>query len=307
MAEITLRQLRYFATLSRVLQYRRAAQQLGISQPSLSLQISALEEAVGAPLLERKRNGLILTPAGRDVAVRALHILAEVDGLMHRPLSAHEGLSGTLRLGSSPSIAPYLMPRVLRKLHEIYPDFRLIIRDGPSKALIEDLLAGTHDLILTQAPVGHDDVRFYPLFREPLLLAVDHGNPLAQQTSARLEDLSALTFITLDPAYTLHRQIKDLSELSGAQLRQDFEGTSLDALRQMVALGMGVTLLPALYSRSEVERADSDVCTIPLAPPRMRQIGLAWRRSSGEPAAFLEMSQQISQVARAEFSGCVRF
>jgi LysR family hydrogen peroxide-inducible transcriptional activator len=140
-----------------------------------------------------------------------------------------------------------------------------------------------------------------------LLLAVDQGNLLAQRKSARLEDLSALTFITLDPAYTLHRQIKGLSELTGAQLRQDFEGTSLDTLRQMVALGMGVTLLPALYSRSEVERVDSDVYTMPLVPARMRQIGLAWRRSSGEPAAFLVMAQQITQVARAQFSGCTRF
>lgn len=140
-----------------------------------------------------------------------------------------------------------------------------------------------------------------------MLLAVDQGNPLAQQRSARLEDLFALTFITLDPAYTLHHQIKDLSEPSGAQFRQDFEGTSLDVLRQMVALGMGVTLFPAIYSKSEVERADSDVCTIPLVPPRMRQIGLAWRCSSGEPAAFLVMAQQISLVARAAFSGCVKF
>ncbi|NVO29150.1 LysR family transcriptional regulator [Donghicola sp. C2-DW-16] len=306
MAEITLRQLRYFGTLARVLQYRRAAQQLGISQPSLSLQIASLEEAVGAQLLERKRNGLILTPAGRDVAERAFHILAEVDGLMHRPVSAQSGLSGTLRLGSSPTIAPYLMPRVLKRLHETYPEFRLIIRDGPSKGLIEELLAGKHDLILTQTPVSSDDVRFYPLFREPLLLAVEHDNPLAGHKSATLQDLSALTFITLEPAYTLHRQIKDLSELSGAKLREDFEGTSLDALRQMVSLGMGVTLVPALYSRSEVERADSDVCTIPLSPPRMRQIGLAWRKSSGEPPAFIEMATQIRDVARAEFADCLK-
>lgn len=306
MAEITLRQLRYFAVLARVLQYRRAAQQLGISQPSLSLQINALEEAVGAQLLERKRNGLILTPAGRDVAQKAIGILAEVDGLLHRSVSGESSLSGTLRLGSSPTIAPYLMPRVLRQLHEKYPNFKLIIRDGPSKELIEDLLAGRHDLILTQAPVGHDEVSFYPLFREPLLLAVDTRNALALSKSARAQDLSTLTFIALDPAYTLHRQIKDLCELSGAKLRMDFEGTSLDALRQMVSLGMGVTLLPALYSKSEVERPDSDVCTIPLNPPRMRQIGLAWRRSSGQPAAFIEMAEQIREVARTEFANCIK-
>ena len=128
MTEITLRQLRYFAVLARVLQYRRAAQQLGISQPSLSLQINALEEAIGAQLLERKRSGLILTPAGRDVAQKAIGILAEVDGLMHRSRSGESGLGGTLRLGSSPTIAPYLMPRVLRRLHEEHPDLKLIIR-----------------------------------------------------------------------------------------------------------------------------------------------------------------------------------
>lgn len=306
MTEITLRQLRYFAVLARVLQYRRAAQQLEMSQPSLSLQINALEEAIGAQLLERKRSGLILTPAGRDVAQKAIGILAEVDGLMHRSTSGESGLGGTLRLGSSPTIAPYLMPRVLRRLHEKYPELKLIIRDGPSKDLVEDLLAGKHDLILTQAPVGHDEVSFHPLFREPLLLAVDTASPLARSKSARLQDLSSLTFITLDPAYTLHRQIKDVCELAGAKLRMDFEGTSLDALRQMVSLGMGVTLVPGLYSRSEVERADSDVCTIPLSPPRLRQIGLAWRKSSGTPVAFVEMAEHIRDVARSEFADCVK-
>lgn len=306
MAEITMRQLRYFAVLARALQYRRAAQQLGISQPSLSLQINALEEAVGAQLLERKRNGLILTPVGRDVAKKAIGILAEVDGLLHRSVSGGSGLIGTLRLGSSPTIAPYLMPRVLRRLHEKYPKFKLIIRDGPSKELIEDLLAGKHDLILTQAPVPQVDVRFYPLFREPLLLALETGNTLSQSKNARVEDLSPLTFIALDPAYTLHHQIKDLCELSGARLRSDFEGTSLDALRQMVSLGMGATLLPALYSKSEVERVDGNVCTIPLSPPRLRQIGLAWRKASGEPEAFVEMAQQICNVARTEFTDCVK-
>lgn len=131
MPEITLRQLRYFAVLSSVLQYRGAARQLGISQPSLSLQIAALEKALDTRLVERRRSGLILTPAGRDTAAQAKRILQDIERLSQTAGTSGNALEGTLRLGSSPTIGPYLLPRVLRRLHQSFPDLKLVIRDAP--------------------------------------------------------------------------------------------------------------------------------------------------------------------------------
>ena len=305
MSDITLRQIRYFSTLSATLQYRRAARQLGISQPSLSLQINALEDAIGARLVERRRNGLILTPVGRAAAAQAEKILREVETMEYIAGPSHAALSGTLRLGASPTIGPYLLPRVLRTLHQTYPDLKLVIRDGPPKELSEDLMAGRYDMILTQLPLTGDEARVQTLFREPLNLAVPRDHRLAERGQVVLADLAGESVLSLSPAYTLYGQVSGLCAASGATLRDEFEGTSLDALRQMVSLGMGVTLLPALYAGSEVRPPDADVAVIPLKPRMYRQIGLAWRVASGQPPAFVQFAEIIRDVVGSDFAHSV--
>lgn len=305
MSDITLRQIRYFLVLSTALQYQRAARQLGISQPSLSQQINALETTIGTRLIERRRRGLILTPAGRDAAAKAAGILRDVEGLTHLAQPTDTGLHGTLRLGSSPTIGPYLLPRVLRHLHASYPDMKLVIRDGPPRELSEDLVAGRHDMILTQLPIPGDDIRVQTLFREPLVLALATDHPLAHRRRVRAADLAGANILSLSPAYALHRQVAELAQRSQAVLRDDFEGTSLDALRQMVSLGMGLTLLPALYAQSEVKPSDADVATVSTQPALHRQIGLAWRATSGQPLVFSKFGDLIRQVVSDEFAALV--
>ncbi len=305
MTQITLRQIRYFAVLAKALQFRRAAEQLGISQPSLSLQIDAFETALGTQLVERRRNGLILTMAGRAAALRADQILGQVDALEQVARPTEGALSGTLRLGTSPTLGPYLLPRALRHLHQLHPELKLVIRDAAPKELTEDLMAGRHDLILTELPVARAETHVVDLFREPLLLAVSHSHPLAQAEMVRHADLVAESMISLSADFLLHRQILDLCETVGATLRDEFEGTSLDALRQMVSLEMGVTLLPALYVDSEVNRTGSDVAALVLRPPLYRQIGLVWRSTSGQPRAFQTLAGIIREVARSEFGALV--
>lgn len=305
MAEITLRQIRYFVALSKALQYQAAARQLGISQPSLTIQIKALEEAVGGRLVERKRGGLILTPLGRDVVVQAENVLGEVEALTFLGQPEDERLSGTLRLGSSPTVGPYLLPRVLRRLHAIYPDLKMVIRDGPPRALSEGLSAGQHDMILSQLPLPEDDLRVQSLYREPLSLAVPRDHALTTKESVSARDLAGESMLSLSAAYAMNRQIAAFAQSAGAVLREDFEGTSLDALRQMVSLGMGITLLPALYVQSEVRLADPDVVTLPVRPAQSRTIGLAWRISSGQPPAFVKIGTFIRQIVKEEFADVV--
>ncbi|SDD76975.1 hydrogen peroxide-inducible genes activator [Ruegeria marina] len=300
--DITLRQLTYFSTLVAAGQYRRAARSLGISQPSLSLQIAALEKAIGARLIERRRSGLILTPEGRDVSELVARILREVDALTLYTSPMRDNMSGTLRLGSTPTIGPYLLPRVLRQLHRQFPKLKLAIRDGAPQELTEDLVAGRYDMILTQLPVGRDDIKVAALFREPLELAVDPDHRLAAAGQVRQFDLAGETMLSLSPAYALHRQIQVLCQNAGAHLSTEFEGTSLDALRQMVSLGMGITLLPALYVASEVRARQADVTTRPLRPAMHRTVGLAWRAASGKPPAIDRFTDLMRQVIREEMS-----
>lgn len=300
--ELTLRQLTYFSTLVAAGQYRRAARSLGISQPSLSLQIAGLEKALGAQLLERRRSGLILTPEGRDVSEIVARILREVEALALYSSPMRDNMSGTLRLGSTPTIGPYLLPRVLRQLHKRFPRLKLAIRDGAPRELTEDLVAGRYDMILTQLPIGREDITVAPLFREPLELAIDPDHGLNGAARIRQSDLAGETMLSLSPAYALHRQIQDLCQNAGARLSTEFEGTSLDALRQMVSLGMGITLLPALYVASEVRPPRADVLTRPLRPAMHRTVGLAWRTASGTPPAIERFTDLTRQVIREELA-----
>ncbi|MFU8778510.1 MAG: LysR substrate-binding domain-containing protein, partial [Roseovarius sp.] len=248
--DVTLRQLRYFIALTETGHYRKAAERVGVSQPSLSQQILGLETALGMTLVERGHRGAILTPGGREVLAHARKIMEQAEVLGSLAQSTREGMAGTIRLGASPTLGPYFLPYVVRRLRRNYPGLKLIIRDAAPTVLQEELLEGRHDLILTQLPLHSGDIAVERLFREPLKLAVAQDHPLAGKAAARDEDLAGQDILALPRGYPLHAQMVALCEEVGAQLRQDYEGSSLDALRQMTALNMGICFLPALYVQS---------------------------------------------------------
>ena len=302
----TLKQLRYFAALTETGHYRKAAERMGISQPSLSLQISNLEDILKLKLVERGRAGVVLTPSGREVLARTHRILAEAHALADISERMKTGLAGTIRLGSSPTLGPYLLPNVIKLLHEEYPELRLFIRDAAPQDLLDDLLTGQHDLILTQLPVNSSDVTVMRLFREPLRLAVARDHPLAERAEALDKDLCGESILSLSSRFTLHSQVADLARELGASIRQDYEGTSLDALRQMVAMNMGVTFLPALYTESEIPEQIGDVALVPFRKGRLtRSIGLVWRKASGSDKGYRAFAGVISAVAKSRFAGLV--
>ncbi len=302
----TLRQLQYFRALAETGHYRKAAERVGISQPSLSLQIKNLEEVLKLTLVERGRAGAMLTPEGREVLTKAQTILADVAALQETSKRMKAGLAGTISLGSSPTLGPYLLPSVLRNLHQMYPDLRLVIRDGAPTDLLDDLLRGSHDLILTQLPVQSTDVTVLRLLREPLHLAVALDHPLARKTAAGDKDLAGETVLALSGRFVLHRQVAQLANEVGAHLRADYEGTSLDALRQMAAMNMGVTFLPALYAHSEIPQPGGDVALVPYRRGGFsRSIGLVWRKSSGHHAAFEIFADLIRTTAKNSFKSLI--
>lgn len=295
----TLRQLDYFRALADAGSFRKAAERAGVSQPSLSQQIANLEGILGAPLVERGRGGAVLTAAGREVRARIDLILEEVGALAKLAEQTRAGLVGTYRLGASATFGPYLLPSVVRRLHADHPELRLYIRDGQPRALLEDLQSGRLDMVLTQLPVLSSELHVTRLYREPLQLAVAQDHPLARRQNAQDTDLSGETLLVLSNGFSLHAQLVELAREMGATLRQDYEGSSLDAIRQMVAMNMGITLLPALYAHSEVEQPDGDVALVPFRRGRVtRSIGLVARRSSRIPPIFAEV---IRDVVRTDF------
>ncbi|MBJ3764588.1 LysR family transcriptional regulator [Maribius pontilimi] len=306
-ADFTLRQLTYFLALCEARHYRRAAERVGVSQPSLSQQIVALEEALGLELVERGQRGAVLTPHGRTMLEQARRIVDEADTLRALAQDAREGFGGTIRFGSTPTLGPYLLPHVMRQLHLSYPALKVIARDATPLQLQEELMAGHHDLILTQLPVPSADVETRRLFREPLHLAMAQDHPLAARQVIAPSDLAGLDVIGLSDAYRLHAQVEALCDELGANLRRDYEGTSLDAVRQMTALDMGVSFLPALYVRSEVSGETGDVVIRSFRKGRVtRSIGLVWRRRAAHRDLIQRMADLILDVVRDRFAAIVQ-
>ena len=302
----SLRQLRYFLLLAETGQYGRAAARAGISQPSLSLQIAELERRLGLHLVERRRRGVVLTPEGREVRARAARIAEEVEALVETAQMLGTGKAAQLRLGSTPTIGPYLLPGLVRRLHAADPDAKLILRDGAPRDLTEDLVAGIHDAILTQLPVQARDVTVIRLFREPLVVAMAHDPPLAAAEEVRDADLTGQEVLSLSSAFALHDQIATFCRDLGAHLSADYEGTSLDALRQMVAMNMGLSFLPALYVRSEISAPRGDVAVRPFRKGRFtRSVGLVWRQSSGRAASLERLAEVLREVIRVDHAGIV--
>lgn len=291
--ELTLKQLRYFSALAEHGNYRRAAEQCGISQPSLSAQIDALEARLGVRLAERGRRGAQLTPIGRDVLERAREILQGAQDLEDYASSAMKLLSGTLQFGVKTSVGPYLMPPVVRRLHSDYPELRLVIREDFSEPLAEQLLAGTHDLILTELPTGRGDLEGRALFEEPLLLVCATDHPLAADEELRPSKLKGVEVLTFSARSQYHHQIGAFCARHGAEATTRYDSASLDALRLMAGMGAGVAFLPYLYVASEIEGRD-DVIARPIhGNPLTRTIGLGWRKRAGTQPAVRRIGDAI--------------
>lgn len=294
-SDITLRQLRALCAVAETGTFRRAAERLGITQPSLSAQIQGLEEAVGCILIERGRRGALLTPAGREADARAREVLDAVAALSDAVRSDGGGM---LRLGVTPTVGPYLLPRAVASLHASDPETRLYIREAPPRSLSRELGEGLHDVIITHLPVTEADLESEELFRERLLLTLPRDHPLAARPRLTREDLAGLEVISLDARYQLHDQVTALCESFGARFQHGYEGTSLDALRLMTGLGMGVTFLPALYVRSEI-RGDSEVVARELDGRAVhRSIGIAWRRNTGKTRQLARLAALLRETFR---------
>ena len=301
----TLKQLCYLVALDDAKHYRRAAERCNISQPSLSAQVQNIEQVLGVQLVERSRSGVTMTPVGREVVDRGRRVLDEVQGIVDFAAGAQRGLTGTIRLGAKPTLGPYLLPHVVAHLHREYPDLSLYIREGAPRELEHELGRGLHDVILAQLPVAGSELVTERLFREPLYLAMAADHPFATKSEVSTDDLKGLDVLAPTPMFHLHDQIGSLCQEFGANVLRDYEGTSLDALRQMVGMGMGVTFLPALYVHSEVPKA-SEIVVKPLKGRTItRSIGLVWRKSAGRVSAYQQIAGTVRDVAAKAFDNLI--
>lgn len=294
----SLRQLEYLVALSQELHFKRAAERVNVTQPTLSAQLQQLEKRLGAPLVERGLKTITLTPLGRELAERARTVLSQVQDIRDLARASQHGFDGTIRLGVPPTLGPYLLPHIVPQLHADHPSMKLYVREGKPDALVDQLMAGTFDLAIVPGPVVRTGVTVEPLFRERLQLVCAPEHPLARRARITGKDLAGENLLTMEAGHHLHDEVRHVCEEYGAKLLRDYEGTSLDTLRLMVGMGVGLAFLPALYVKSEIgDRNEIAVLDI-RASNLQRHITLIWRDSAVHAALYGEIASLIRTAAQ---------
>jgi LysR family hydrogen peroxide-inducible transcriptional activator len=296
---ITLRQLRYLGALAEHAHFGRAAEACAVTQPALSMQIRDLERFLGVELVERRPGEIALTEIGLEVAQRGERILAASRDLVD--LARHRGrvLHGRLTFGIIPSLAPYVLPRILPPLQQRYPELRLELRETQTKVLIEELLRGTLDVVMLALPVSEAEVETIRLFDDQFLFAVPADDPRPKTFRVSAHDIDPQRLILLEEGHCL----RDQALAYCADSRRDHAGkgsmglgaTSLTTVMQMVANGYGVTLVPEVAI--DVEVRDERVKLLRFAPPQPgRTVGLAWRHTSPRKVDFVALGQIVTET-----------
>lgn len=274
---LTLKHLRYFSALARHRHFGRAADEVSISQPAMSVQIRELEDLIGAPLVERGTRQIKLTDLGERFAESAAAILREVEGLGDMVRGASEGFSGTLRIGVIPTIAPYILPRLITDLAVRYPDLDPRPRETVTQTLIDELLEGRLDCALVALPISEPSLHEEVVLEEEFVL-VRHGRD-AERPVPDPATLRQMRLLLLEEGHCFRDQALSYCATGSRGPRDMMEGSSLSTLVQMVGAGIGVTLVPQMAVATETRAAPVSVSRLD-APRPKRTIGLVWRKTN---------------------------
>jgi LysR family hydrogen peroxide-inducible transcriptional activator len=295
MINITLKQLRYFDALARSGHFGRAAEECAVTQPALSMQIQELEESLGHILVERTRGGVKLTEKGREIADRAARILGDVRDLIEFAQHAHSVLSGTLRLGVIPSVAPYLLPPLLPLLREAHPNLELHVRETQTAVLTQELIEGKLDVLLLALPLKHGEIRTLPLFDDRFLLALPKSRRLNARVRATPDLIEHERLLLLEEGHCLRDQALAYCNLQQSSSVNTFGVSSLSTIVEMVSAGYGLTLLPEICLPIELRGRDIALTRFTDPEPR-RTLGLAWRATSPRPDDFIALGKLVTKA-----------
>lgn len=293
---ITIRQLKYFDALARFEHFGKAADAVAISQPALSMQIKEMEEILGVTLIERSSKGVHLTAEGKEIARRCREILAAVQDLSDYARHCAEPLSGPLRLGVIPSVAPYVLPKALPLMQERYPELQLRLRETQTRNLVDELDRGELDVLLLALPVDNAaDLETLELVRDEFLLAVKADSDCILQGLSAEKIAQTEKLLLLEEGHCLRDQALNYCGEAAQDGLSSFGASSLSTIIQMVANGYGVTLLPEMCA--EVEIKDDRIRLLTFEEPKPhRIIGLAWRSSSPRAEEFKALGEIFREI-----------
>ena len=293
---MTLQELKYLVALADHGHFGRAAEACFITQSTLSTQIKKLEDFLGVTLFDRSLKRVTPTPIGQEILQAARSIVEESERIRELARHSQDPMARTIHLGVIPTLGPYYLPHALTLVHKKHPDLRLLLREEMTPQILEHLANGKLDAGLLALPVNDDSLRVEPLFYEPFLAALPAGHALAKRDVLKVSDIMAEKLLLLDEGHCLRDQALDVCG-SGSRGREEVRATSLETLRQMVAMGLGLTLLPSLAVDAGPRVSKKAVEIRPFkSPPPGRTIALAWRRRAPFPETFEELAQTLKNA-----------
>lgn len=286
MLNISVRQLHYFLALVQAGSFSRAADMAGVTQSTLSAAIQALEAELGVTLIDRSGRRMQLLPAGEDFMARARNIVALIEELPEHARQAERPLTTRLRMGVIPSIAPFLLPKVLPATTRAFPELQLTVREGITRSLLDSLRSGSLDVALVAHPYDFDEFEMTELGQDPFFLAVPRDHALANRDRVDSRDLQDQPFLLLETGHCLREHVMAAIGSKPAQAGSDVHATSIMTLVQLVDFGMGVTLLPEVAVKAGVTRG-TNLSIVPYeGQNNFRSLVLVWRANAARRSEF---------------------
>lgn len=291
---MTLQELRYIVALADTGHFGQAAEACHVTQSTLSTQLKKLEDYLGLTLFDRSLKRVAPTPTGRAIIASARIIVEEAARI--RELARHSGediMACTLHLGVIPTVGPYYLPHALLTIHKYFPQLKLMLREEITPILLTSLREGRYDAALLALPIDDEGLDIFPLFREPFVVALPSSHPLVARDQLKVKDLNGQNLLLLEEGHCLRDQAL---ELCGAHAGKtdEVQATSLEMLRQMVSMNLGITLLPQLAAENAPRGEKRLLALRPFAPPvPTRTVGLVWRRRSPRSETMLRLAQKL--------------
>lgn len=297
MINFTIKHFRYFDALARIGHFGRAAEACSISQPALSVQIKELEAMLGAPLVERTARQIRLTTLGEEFLVRARKVLTDVEEMSELARLSDGPISGTLRMGVIPTVAPYLLPAIIAELSQRLPGLDLMPRESITRSLVEDLLHSRLDFIVAALPISEPTLREFALFDEDFVLvrpAADAGRPVPDP-----DQLQEMKLLLLEEGHCFRDQALSFCDMRPSDPSLVMEGSSLSTLVQMVSAGLGLTLIPEMAVPLETHSAQLAIQRFETNTPK-RTIGMAWRKTNPLGDQLMDLGAIIRKLGQAQ-------
>jgi len=272
---MNLRDLKYIVEVAREKNFARASQKVFVSQPALSMQIKKLEDNLGVNIFERDKQNFLVTPVGAEIIKKAEIILRESEEIKNIAKNSKDPLSGEIKIGAFPTVASYFLPNFVKNIRKKFPQLKTYLVEAKSDELIEKLKSGEIDCALLAMPVNNENLVGEKIFSEKFVLATYKGHPLAKKNKIQIKELKNQELMLLEDGHCLRDQALEICSAVRAYEKTDFKATSLETLRQMVANGTGITLMPEIAMRN-----DDKIAYVKIFNAPFRTIGIYYRKSS---------------------------